>query len=107
MPRTYSADKPIPLRSLPRAEPLTVNRKQTRDRLQEALGNDWKPCNDLKVGSALLTRALGPGWSISELRQLTRNGTLRQGQHWFKRGGRYSIDVVAIAEWHFNQEGEA
>ena len=110
MPRTYDSNKPVPLRALPKvvrpAAPAALIRKEVIVRLQEALGNDWVPINDLKTGSALLSKALGPGWSISELRQLTRNGSLSQGQHWYKRGGRYSVDVVAIASWHLNQEGE-
>ena len=105
--RTYSPHKPVPLRALPKVvQSVALTRKEVMARLQEALGTDWVPMNDLKTGSALLSKALGPGWSISELRQLTRNGSLSQGQHWYKRGGRYSVDVVAIASWHLNQEGE-
>ncbi|CAA9372785.1 hypothetical protein AVDCRST_MAG94-4293 [uncultured Leptolyngbya sp.] len=105
--RTYSAstNRPAPLRSVAKSESSAINRREAIERLRDALGADWKPRNeDLKIGSELLTTALGPGWSISELRNIIRNETLRQGTHWFKRGARYSVDVVAIAMWHFNQE---
>ncbi|MBD2072425.1 hypothetical protein H6F86_00555 [Phormidium sp. FACHB-592] len=106
--RTYSANKPLPLRSVPRsASPPIVNRKEATERLRETLGSEWNPSlTGLKVGSELLTTALGPGWSIYELRNIIRKETLRQGTHWFKRGRCYSVDVVAIAQWHLNQEEE-